>query len=482
MKRVRPCFLVLSLMLFLGPAIAADRPPNIILIVADDLGYGDLGSYGAQGYSTPHLDALAKNGVRFTHFAVAQAVCSASRAAFLTGCYPNRLGIHGALSPKALHGLNPQETTLAKLLRTQGYVTGMAGKWHLGAGPEFSPLQQGFEQWLGIPYSNDMWPHHPEAPPGTYPPLPLIENDRVVDAALSPEDQIQLTTRFTEAAVSFITEQQKRPFFFYLAHPMPHVPLFVSEKFRGKSARGLYGDVIMELDWSVGEIVKTVKALGLERDTLIIFTSDNGPWLSYGTHAGSSGIFREGKGTSWEGGLRVPCIMAWPGTLPKGVVNDRFFMSIDLLPTIATRLGAPLPAQPIDGRDVWPLLLNTPETRNPHEAYGIWYAQNELQAVISGDGRWKLVLPHTYRTLGGKPGGDRGKPVKYTNIQMDHPQLFDLRQDPAETTSLTASQPQVVQELTGLADAFRQDLGDSLTQIKGRGNRLPGRKAAPPPP
>jgi len=453
---------------------AADRLPNIIVIFADDMGYADPSTYGGKGYVTPNLDGMAQSGTKFTNFHVAQAVCSASRTALLTGCYPNRVGISGALGPNSNHGLNDSETTLAEMLKQRGYATGMAGKWHLGHREPFLPNRHGFDESFGLPYSNDMWPHHPEAKKGTYPNLPLYENGRIIDADITPEKQTQLTTRYTERAVSFIERNRERPFFFYLAHSMPHVPLFVSDKFKGKSKQGLYGDVMMEIDWSVGEVLRTLKQHGLERDTLVIFTSDNGPWLSYGEHAGSAGSFREGKGTAWEGGTRVPCLMRWPGKIPVAV-NDARFMTIDLLPTVAARVGATLPALPIDGRDVWPLISGQPGAKNPHDGYGMWFAQNELQAVVSGDGRWKLVLPHRYRTLAGRPGGTGGIPAKYEQAAVTTPLLFDLRADPSETRDLAASHPAEVKTLLEFAEKCRDDLGDTLTERKGRGAREPGR-------
>ena len=470
--------LVLSLFGALA-ARAADRLPNIIVIFTDDQGYGDVGVFGAKGYTTPHLDRLAHTGAMFTNFHVAQAVCSASRAALLTGCYSNRVGIHGALGPNATHGLNPQETTIAELLKSRGYATGMAGKWHLGHREAFLPPQQGFDESFGLPYSNDMWPFHPEAKAGTYPPLPLYKNGKIIDPEITPEKMRNLTTQYTEHAVSFIERNHARPFFFYLAHSMPHVPLAVSDKFKGKSSAGLYGDVIMEIDWSVGEIVRTLARHGLERDTLVVFTTDNGPWLSYGNHAGSAGPLREGKGTSWEGGTRVPCIMSWPGRIPAGTKSDDYAMTIDLLPTFARLTGATLPAKPIDGLDIWPLLSRQPGAKNPHEGYAIWYAQNELQAVVSGDGRWKLILAHRSRTLGGRPGGRDGIPAKYENLEVGSPQLYELSRDIGETTDVAAAHPEVVKQLAAFAEKCRAELGDTLTKRTGRGNREPGRIAAP---
>ncbi len=456
-------------------ATAADRPPNVIIIFTDDQGYGDVGVFGAKGYTTPNLDRFSREGVKFTNFHVANAVCSASRSALLTGCYSNRVGIFGALGPSATHGINSAETTIAEMLKTRGYATGMAGKWHLGHREPFLPNRHGFDESFGLPYSNDMWPFHPEAKKGTYPPLPLYENGRIVDPNITPDKMRNLTTWYTERAVSFIERHKDRPFFFYLAHSMPHVPLAVSDKFKGKSEQGLYGDVIMEIDWSVGEVLRTLAKNGLERDTLVIYASDNGPWLSYGNHAGSAGPLREGKGTAWEGGTRVPSIMRWPGHLPAGAVSDNYIMTIDLLPTIAGRVGASLPPLPIDGLDVWPILSRQPGATNPHDGYGNWYAQNELQAVVSGDGHWKLVLPHRYRTLGGRPGGRDGIPAKYENVDLRTSALYDLDADRSETTDVSAAHPEVVKQLLVFAEKCRADLGDSLTQRKGTGAREPGR-------
>ena len=347
--------------------------PNVVVIFADDLGYGDIGTYGATGYKTPHLDELARTGRRFTSFYAAQAVCSASRAALLTGCYPNRIGIHGALGPKATHGLNSNEVTLAELVKQRGYATAMFGKWHLGHHAKFLPTRHGFDEYYGIPYSNDMWPMHPEARKGTYPDLPLIEGEKTV--ARNP-DQTQFTTDFTKRGIQFIKKNKDKPFFLYLAHPMPHVPLFVSDKFKAKTERGLFGDVISEIDWSAGEIVKALRENGLIENTLVIFTSDNGPWLSYGDHAGSAEPLREGKGTAWEGGVRVPCIMSWPGKIPANTVSSEPAMTIDILPTVAELIDAELPEHPIDGENIWPLIAGEPGAKSPHEAYLFYYANN----------------------------------------------------------------------------------------------------------
>ncbi|MBC2838643.1 sulfatase [Robiginitalea sp. SC105] len=446
------------------------RPPNIVIVFTDDQGYADVGVYGAGDIPTPNLDGLAAEGLLLSNFYAAQPVCSASRAGLLTGCYPNRIGIHNALMPDSPIGLNPEEETLAELLKQQGYRTGIFGKWHLGDQPEFLPTQHGFDEFFGIPYSNDMWPLHPQqGPVFDFGPLPLYEQERVIDTL---EDQTLLTRRITERSVSFIERNKDQPFFLYVPHPQPHVPLFVSEAFRGKSGRGLYGDVIMEIDWSVGEILEALDANGLTDNTWVIFTSDNGPWLAYGNHAGSADPLREGKGTNWEGGVREPCIMRFPGRLPAGQVVEAPLMAIDLLPTILSVTGGPEPELPIDGRNAWELLTGQTD-QSPQDAYFFYYRVNELQAVRDGD--WKLVLPHNYRTMEGQEPGADGLPGSYRYVDVETPELYNLRDDPSETRDLAAQHPEVVAALEVKADSIRNRLGDSLTGAEGSGNRPPGR-------
>lgn len=467
-----------------GFAAAKERLPNIVIIFTDDQGYADVGVFGAKGFQTPNLDRLASEGRVFRNFHVAQPVCSASRAGLLTGCYPNRLGIHGALGPKSKHGISDGEMTLAQLVKQRGYATGIFGKWHLGDAPQFLPLQHGFDEYFGLPYSNDMWPLHPEfvkLPPDSerrkrgYPELVMLDGNKVVIPQVTHEDQNQLTTWYTEHAVHFIENHKDQPFFLYLAHNMPHVPLHVSDKFRGKTARGLYGDVIEEIDWSVGEVLAALKRNGLVENTWVIFTSDNGPWLPYGEHGGSAYPLREGKGTNWEGGTREPCIMRWPGKIPAGTESWQMLMSIDLFPTIAKLLHAELPKHPIDGLDVWPIISGRHGGRNPHQAYWFYYEQNQLQAVTSGDGRWKLQLPHTYRTLAGHPGGHDGSPVPYEQRKLEKAELYDLVSDISESTDLAGKKSKLVKKLEAEAEKAREELGDALTKRTGRGVREPGR-------
>jgi arylsulfatase A-like enzyme len=469
--RLSPRLLLLTLAWAVGAGTACGReekgarPPNFVIVFADDLGYGDLGCYGSKTNRTPNLDRMAQEGVRFTDFYAAQAVCSASRAALLTGCYPNRVSIFGALGPTAKHGISDKEQTVADVLKPKGYATALFGKWHLGHHEPFLPTRHGFDTYFGLPYSNDMWPKHPS---DKFPDLPLIEGEKTVE---TNPDQSQLTTRYTERAVRFIAANKDRPFFLYVAHAMPHVPLHVSDKFRGKSGQGLYGDVVMEVDWSVGQILDALKEQGLDGRTLVIFTSDNGPWLSYGNHAGSAGPLREGKGTTWEGGQREPCLMRWPGRIPAGHVCREPAMTIDILPTLARLAGADPPRLPIDGKDIWPLVSGRPGTVSPHEAL-YFYWDRHLQALRSG--KWKLHFPHTYRTLAGKPGGSDGKPARYEEARTGLA-LFDLEKDPGETTDVADKHPDVVERLKKLADRAREELGDSATKQEGKGVRPPGR-------
>jgi arylsulfatase A len=437
-----------------------------------------LPTQGATGWSMPNLERLEHEGTRFTQFYVAQPVCSASRAALMTGCYPNRLGIHGALWPTAPHGLHTDETTLAELLHDKGYATGMFGKWHLGTQPMFLPPNHGFDTYLGIPYSNDMWPGHPERPK-QWPPLPLIEGTKTIQEIDTLDEQAPLTQLLTDRAVAFIDQHaaDDTPFFLYVPHPQPHVPLARSEAFAGSSTQGWYGDVMQEIDWSMGEILAALDRHGIADDTLVIFASDNGPWLSYGEHAGGVAHLREGKGTTFEGGVRVPCIARWPGHVQKGHINDVHWMTIDVLPTIAGIVEAPLPALPIDGHDALAVLTSEPNATPPNDHYLFYYRENELQAIRSG--RWKVHLPHGYRSLEGRPGGADGVPTKY-NYGVKQPlALYDLEVDPAESIDIQHAHPAVMEHMLALADAARQDLGDSLTKAPGNGRRAPGRIPTP---
>lgn len=465
----------------------SSRSPNIVLILADDLGYGDLGSFGAQKIRTPNLDRLATEGARFTNFYVPQAVCTASRAGLMSGCYPNRLGLQGALNHTSKNGIHPAEWLLPEMLKDRGYATICLGKWHLGTVPSLRATRHGFDAWLGIPYSNDNSKFHPVLA-AEMPPLPFHDGDKVVEL---DADQSQFTRRFTERAVDFIEKNAKQPFFVYYPSVMPHVPIFASEKFKGRSSQGLYGDVVEELDWSVGEILAALERQQLTENTLVLFYSDNGPWLSYGEHAGSAGPLREGKLTAFEGGVRVPLIARWPDKIAAGRVSDEPFMAIDWLPTLTEIVGGKPPALTIDGRSAKGVLLGESGAKAPHEAL-FFYAGSELHAVRSGD--WKLHFPHPYLTTAGDPG-KAGKPSNWgkatprsiLDSSMDaiasrHGQkvarlelsLFNLRTDPGETKNLATENPEIVRRLSQLAEPIRAELGDSLTGAKGTAVRSAG--------
>lgn len=460
-------------------ARAAEPLPNLVVIFIDDMGYADVHPLGNPPYPTPCIAQMAKEGRCFTDFQVSSAVCSASRAGLLTGCYHTRVGIRGALGPKADIGINADEMTLAELCKQRGYATACIGKWHLGHHPKFLPTNHGFDSYFGLPYSNDMWPYHPDVldlPMAErlkrWPNLPLIENTTVVNKALTHRDQELLTCQYTEHAVDFIRKNHDRPFFLYLAHNMVHVPLHVSKRFRGRSRKGLFGDVVMEVDWSVGQVLQTLKQLNIDKRTLVIFTSDNGPWLSYGTHAGSAGSLREGKGTSFEGGNREPTIMRWPGHIPAGTTCDELASTIDILPTFAEVIGAELPSHPIDGKDVRPLMFANPGAQSPHDYFYYYYADDQLQAVR--DRRWKLHFPHRYRTLNGRKGRNDGIPIKYDHEEIQLA-LYDLKHDRAESSNLVEEHPEVVDRLQAAAEVARNELGDALTHRQGSGVRPVGK-------
>jgi len=471
---------------------ATPTSPNVIIIFIDDMGYGDINSFAANDFPTPNLDRMAKQGRKFSDFVVSSAVCSASRAALMTGCYHQRVGISGALGPQSNIGINETETTLAEICKSKGYATACYGKWHLGHHAKFLPTRHGFDHYYGLPYSNDMWPLHPENvakmqsnpnAKSSWPPLPLLEargegEPVVLNAEMQPKDQEQLTKQYTERATAFIRDNQSRPFFLYLPHSMVHVPLYVSDAFKGKSGAGLFGDVVMEVDWSVGQILDTLDETGLSEKTLVVFTTDNGPWLSYGDHAGSAGGLREGKGTMFEGGYRVPTLMRWTGkdvskaAIPAGTQCDKLASTIDLLPTVAALIDAELPAHKIDGHDIRPLMFGGGEEKSPHDYFYCYYEKASLQAVRTE--RWKLHLPHQYRTLAGREGGTGGIPVPYQNALIGVA-LYDLDNDVSESKNVAAEHPEIVEELQAAAERARQDLGDSNPPRSGMGIRPAGK-------
>ncbi len=451
--------------------------PNIILIYMDDMGYGDLSCYGAVDIQTPVLDKMAAEGMRFTNFLTTQAVCSASRASLLTGCYANRVGISGALWPKAGVGLSPDETTIAELLKQKNYATAAFGKWHLGDVKGYLPKSHGFDEYYGIPYSNDMWPVWYDGTPakqGTnksgYPPLPLIEGDERVSTITTLDQQAQLTASLTDKTISFVEKNKNHPFFVYLAHPMPHVPINASPAFKGKSKQGLYGDVIQEIDANVGRIIQKIEELKLDKKTLIIFTSDNGPWFNFGNHAGNTGGFREGKGTSFEGGHRVPCIMYWKGIIPAGKVMNQLASTIDVLPTIAAMTNTQLPERKIDGVNLLPLLQGD-LTQTPRSEFYYYYRKNSLEAVRKDN--WKLVFEHPSRSYLNQVPGKNGFPGPSPEDVMMPKALYDLRRDPGERYDVQKEFPEIVKMLETIAEKARQELGDDLQKRTGNEVRLP---------
>ncbi|WP_336516646.1 sulfatase [Pollutibacter soli] len=446
--------------------------PNIIIINMDDMGYGDPVCYGGGPYKTPNIDALAARGKRFTNFYAAQAVCTASRSALMTGCYPTRLGISGAWDHMSKYALNPDEETIAELLQKKGYATGMVGKWHLGHKEPYLPLQNGFQEFFGLPYSNDMWPVDYDGTDVTgtsnrkayYPPLPLISGNKTIGIVRTLDDQGHLTKRYTEKAVDFIGRKKSGPFFLYFAHSMVHVPIAASEKFRGKSGAGLFGDVMEEVDWSVGEIMKTLEKYKLTENTLVIFTSDNGPWLIYGNHAGNSGGLREGKGTAWDGGLKVPFIISWPGKIKSNTVESSLMTNMDILPTIADICEAGLPSQKIDGLSFRGLMEGKPG-KGPRSEFVYYYERNNLKAIRK-DG-WKLNFPCRSQTYGPPATiGKDGYPGQYGSDTV-YLALYNLYTDPGEDRDLKAHFPDVVRQLDSIAQKYRVALGDGLTGQSG---------------
>jgi len=426
----------------------AEKLPNFILIVCDNLGYGDIGCFGSKLHRTPHIDRMAAEGMRFTDFYVTSGVCTPSRASIMTGCYPRRVNMHvdehggAVLRPVAQKGLHPDEITIAEVLKEQGYATAIIGKWHLGDQLPFLPTRQGFDYYFGIPYSDDMTAH-PSRP--TWPPLPLMENERVIEA---PPDRNLLTKRYTEKVIEFLTANRERPFFVYLPQAMPgstRAP-FASEAFRGKSANGPWGDSVEELDWSTGEILAALKRLGLDDRTLVLWTSDNGAPRRNPPQGSNLPLAGWGYTTA-EGGMRVPCVTRWPGKIPAGTTCSELCTTMDLLPTFARLAGTEPPQdRMLDGHDIWPLMSGQPGAMSPYEAFYYYYLE-QLQAVRSG--KWKLYLPLT-----NKWRNFRG------DAQQSPARLYDLVADLGETTNLADRHPDVVDRLMGLAEKARKDLGD----------------------
>lgn len=429
------------------------RQPNFVVIFCDNLGYGDLGCYGHPVHRTPNVDRMAKDGMRFTDFYVSSGVCTPSRASILTGCYAQRVDMHvsdkghAVLQPVAAKGLNPDEITIAEVLRDVGYATACIGKWHLGDQPEFLPTRQGFDYYYGIPYSEDMHPR----PGKDWPDLPLMRGEEVIEA---PVDLYTITERYTEEAVRFMTANADRPFFLYLPQALPGSLRWpqAGPRFAGRSGNWGWGDTVEELDWSTGQVIRAVQRLGLERDTLVVFLSDNGA----PNHGGSNHPLRGWGYSTWEAGMRVPCVMRWPGTIPAGTVCSELATTMDFMPTFARLAGTTEPRdRVIDGHDIRPLIMGQEGARSPYEAF-FYYFMEQLQAVRSG--RWKLHLPRTdRRAFGASETPPAGEPL-----------LYDLVADPGETTNLAADHPDVVARLMALADEMRADLGDTGLDAPGR--------------
>jgi len=436
LHRIAALILTLAGVLLIGiwnlEVFGEDRSvPNIVLIFTDDQGYQDIGVFGSPLIKTPNLDRMAAEGMKFTDFYVGAPVCSASRAALMTGCYCARVGVTGVFFPnRSRRGLNPDEITVAEVLKSKGYATACIGKWHLGDEKPFLPTRQGFDSYFGIPYSNDMSITR-EGRRGP----PLMRNEEIVE---HPADQATLTKRYTEEAVKFIKANKHKPFFLYLPHTMPHVPLFASEKFKDTSKRGLYGDVIEEIDWSVGQVLATLKETGVDENTLVIFTADNGPWLSKGKHGGCALPLRDGKFTTYEGGMREPCIMRWPGRIPAGAVCSQIAATIDILPTFAALAGAKVPDdRVIDGRSIVPLMEGKPGAKSPHKAY--FYRGTAVRW-----GNWKLLLK-ARSTVRSRPAGPC-------------PQLYDLATDISESKNLADEHPEIVERLRKLIEEHNAEL------------------------
>jgi arylsulfatase A len=453
MQKLLP--LILFFWLF-SPSLKAELP-NFIIIFTDDQGYEDIGCFGSPKIKTPHLDKMATEGRKFTSFYSANSVCSPSRAALMTGSYPTRVSVPGVLFPRHEIGLNPDEVTIAEVLKGKGYATACIGKWHIGHKPKFLPTRQGFDSYFGIPYSNDMT-IDPEAlladninlrngftadrikkekPKKNL--VPLMRNEEVIEY---PCDQTTLTKRYTEEAVKFISENKDSPFFLYLPHTMPHIPLFASEQFKGKSKRGLYGDTIEEIDWSVGQILKSIKETGIDQKTLVIYTSDNGPWKLDRGRGGSAYPLRGYKFQTYEGGMRVPCIMRWPGKVPEGTSCDEVAASIDLMPTIAKLAGAKiLKDRKIDGKDIWPLMSGTEGAVSPHDMY-YYYKGNRLESARHG--KWKI-----------RRSGKKSQSVE----------LYDLDSDISETKNLAKENEALVKDMIKKMNLFDEDLKKSQRPV-----------------
>jgi len=465
MRNLRIPFLTLFVFLLFCTASCRQestpvRPPNIVIVFLDDSGWADFSPFGSPEYPTPNVRRLADEGCRFNNFYVPQAICSASRSVLMTGCFPGRTKVFGAHAPRQ-EGLSPEFATMGEVFKARGYATAAFGKWHLGDQEGRRSHDRGFDETCGIMYSNDMWHLHPVNPEyWSQWKLQYWENGEIAINELQAEDQEMLTTWYTEHAVDFINRHKDEPFFLYVPHAMPHVPLFCSSRFKGKSGAGLYGDVMMEIDWSVGEINNALKQNGLEDNTIIIMTSDNGPWKSYGNHSGHTPFggpydqapCPDAKGTSFEGGIRSACIVKYPAEINPGSQSTAAFSTVDLLPTLAGLAGADLPANEIDGENVWDIIAGREDAENPHSYYP-FSTGNRFEGVISGDGRWKLHIPHPYRVM--TEIGNDGAGGKYIQEKIGL-SLFDLENDADEKHNVIGEHREIAEQLLELADAHRE--------------------------
>jgi len=457
-----PMKTIFLLLVVLGSAATSlARSPNVVVIFIDDMGYGDIGPYGATKQRTPHLDRMAKEGMKLTSFYAAP-VCSVSRAQMMTGCYGARVSVPGVYFPGQSVGLNPAEVTVAERLKEKGYATQMIGKWHLGDQPEFLPTRQGFDHYLGIPYSNDMLKKSADT---KIPVVPLLRDEKIAEL-MDGEGQRRMVELYTKEAVDFIGRNKDQPFYLYFAHNAVHTPIYPGAAFAGKSQNGRFGDWVEEVDWSVGQVLEALRAQGLDKDTLVVFTSDNGPWLTKGADGGSAGPLRGGKGSTWEGGVRVPTIAWWPGRVPAGSVNDAVAATIDLLPTFVSLAGGTVPATPvIDGRDITPILLGQSK-ESAREAH-YYFAAYDLQAVRQG--RWKLALSP-------QPEG-MGKQAAKTPAGL---RLYDLDAEIGEQTDVAAQHPEIVAKLKALADKMSAEIGGKMPTARRPAGEVKGAKTLYP--
>ncbi|MFN3168996.1 MAG: sulfatase [Phycisphaeraceae bacterium] len=434
---LRVLLIALFVSMIAPAAFADDRPPNIVIVFTDDQGYGDLSCFGNPTIHTPHIDKMAAQGMKLTQFYVASPVCSPSRAALLTGSYPKRVSMHKhVIFPQYDYGLHTDEHTIADMLKASGYATGCFGKWHLGHRPGLLPTDQGFDEYFGVPYSNDMSTFHRPKSTGYKYNLPLMRGHEVLEWE---PDQHVLTKRCTEEAVRFIKQNKDKPFFVYLPHAMPHIPIYASEQFAGKSKRGLYGDVIEEIDWSVGEVLKAVEAIGQDDNTLVIFATDNGPWKPFRQNGGSSGPLRGAKGQNWEGGQRVPCVVRWPGKVPAGTVCRELTRSIDLMPTIAELTGGALSDKKIDGGSIAGLLMGKPGATSASDTFLYYTSRGELAGIRKGDMKLLFAGPDA-----------KGGPFLY-NVSIDISEEWDLAK----------KHPDMIDELKALALELDKEISEN---------------------